>query len=212
MRWRSLCPSQKIGTSAYCQTECPQAACCPPQLTWSQPIWIFPSPSAEMLGAHWHEDGTRLDSQVENRRNSSLRVTQMSQSWQIRASPWVAVRAKRSNQEGSGPSNRPRHSLGASSCPRAASSDLQVKSLQGRCGHPWWLRQYRICLQCRRSGFDPWVGKMIPWRRAWQITPVFLPGESHGQRRLEGYSLWFHKELDTTEWLSLTWGRCAGHS
>ena len=35
----------------------------------------------------------------------------------------------------------------------------------------------RICLQYRRPGFDPQVGK-IPWRRAWQPTPVFLPGES----------------------------------
>ena len=35
----------------------------------------------------------------------------------------------------------------------------------------------RICLQCGRPGFDPWVGK-IPWRRAWQPTPVFLPGAS----------------------------------
>ena len=34
----------------------------------------------------------------------------------------------------------------------------------------------RICLQCRRPGFDPWVGK-IPWRRKWQSTPVFLPGD-----------------------------------
>ena len=34
--------------------------------------------------------------------------------------------------------------------------------------------------RCKRCGFDPWVGK-IPWRRAWQPTPVFLPGESHGQ-------------------------------
>ena len=40
-----------------------------------------------------------------------------------------------------------------------------------------------------RCGFDPWVGK-IPWRRAWQPTPVFLPGESHGQRSLVGYSPW----------------------
>ena len=48
------------------------------------------------------------------------------------------------------------------------------------------------CLKCRRPGFDPWVGK-IPWRRAWQPTPVFLPGESHGQRSLVGYSLWGHK-------------------
>ena len=38
-------------------------------------------------------------------------------------------------------------------------------------------------------GFDPWVGK-IPWRKEWQPTPVFLPGEFHGQRRLAGYSLW----------------------
>ena len=46
--------------------------------------------------------------------------------------------------------------------------------------------------------FDPWVGK-IPWRRACQPTPLFLPGESHGQRSLEGYSPWGCKELDTTE-------------
>ena len=39
----------------------------------------------------------------------------------------------------------------------------------------------------RRHGFNPWVGK-IPWRRKWQPTPVFLPGESHGQRSLVGYS------------------------
>ena len=37
---------------------------------------------------------------------------------------------------------------------------------------PWWLRQQRICLQCRRPRFDPWVGK-IPWRREWQLAPVF---------------------------------------
>ena len=39
----------------------------------------------------------------------------------------------------------------------------------------------------KRCRFYPWVGK-IPWRRAWQPTPVFLPGESHGRRSLEGYS------------------------
>ena len=47
-------------------------------------------------------------------------------------------------------------------------------------------------------GFVPWVGK-IPWRRKWQPTPVFLPGQSHGQRSLVGYSPWGHKELDVTE-------------
>ena len=39
-----------------------------------------------------------------------------------------------------------------------------------------------------KGWFDPWVGK-IPWRRAWQPTPVFLPGESHGQRSLVGYTV-----------------------
>ena len=38
-----------------------------------------------------------------------------------------------------------------------------------------------------RGGFDTWVGK-IPWRRAWQATPVFLPAESHGQRSLVGWA------------------------
>ena len=47
-------------------------------------------------------------------------------------------------------------------------------------------------LQCRRCGFDPWI-REIPWRRAWQPTPVFLPGESHGQRSLVGYSPWVTK-------------------
>ena len=59
-------------------------------------------------------------------------------------------------------------------------------------------QRQRIRLQCRRPGFGPWVRK-IPWRRAWQPTPVFLPGESHGQRSLAGYSPWGHKGLDTTE-------------
>ena len=53
----------------------------------------------------------------------------------------------------------------------------------------------------RRPGFDPWVGK-IPWRRKWQPSPVFLPGESHGQRSLAGYSPWGHKESDATWQLS----------
>ena len=54
------------------------------------------------------------------------------------------------------------------------------------------------CRRHKRHRFDPWVGK-IPWRRAWQLTAVVLPRESHGQRSLAGYSPWGHKELDTTE-------------
>ena len=57
-------------------------------------------------------------------------------------------------------------------------------------------------MQCRRTGFDPWVMKFI-WRKEWQSIPVFLPGESHGQRSLAGYSSWGHKESDTTEQLTL---------
>jgi len=49
-----------------------------------------------------------------------------------------------------------------------------------------------------RSGFHLWVGK-IPWIRKWQSTPVFLPGESHGQRGLVGYTPWGHKESDMTK-------------
>ena len=52
-------------------------------------------------------------------------------------------------------------------------------------------------LPIRRCRFNPWVGK-IPWRRKWQPTPVFLPGKSHGQKSLVGYSSWHTKELGTT--------------
>ena len=52
--------------------------------------------------------------------------------------------------------------------------------------------------QCKKHRVDPWVGK-IPWRRKLQPTPVFLPGEFHGQRSLVGYSPWGHKELDMTK-------------
>ena len=55
--------------------------------------------------------------------------------------------------------------------------------------------QYRRHKRCE---FNPWVGKM-PWRRAWQPSPIFLPGESHGERSLVGYSPWGHKESDKAE-------------
>ena len=50
----------------------------------------------------------------------------------------------------------------------------------------------------QETWFDSWVWK-IPWRRKWQPTPAFLPGESHGQRSLAGYSPWGRKELGMTE-------------
>ena len=66
---------------------------------------------------------------------------------------------------------------------------------------PWRLRQCRICLQCERPGFDSRASQ-TPWRRDWQPTPVFLPGEFHRQRKLADYSLWGHRESDTTERLT----------
>ena len=49
----------------------------------------------------------------------------------------------------------------------------------------------------------PWV-RNIPWRREWQPSPIFLPGEFHGQRSLAGYSTWGYKESDMTEQLTQT--------
>ena len=54
-----------------------------------------------------------------------------------------------------------------------------------------------FCFQCRRCVFNPWVGK-IPFRRAWQPTPLFLPEEFYGQRSLVVYSPWGCKESDRT--------------
>ena len=71
------------------------------------------------------------------------------------------------------------------------------------CMLPWWLRWWRVCLQCGRLGLDPWVRK-IPWRRNWQPSPVLLTGKSHGQRSLVNYRPWGHKESDTTERLTTT--------
>ena len=46
--------------------------------------------------------------------------------------------------------------------------------------------------------------RKIPWRREWPPTPLLLPGDFHGQRRLAGYSAWSHKETDLTEELTLS--------
>ena len=68
-------------------------------------------------------------------------------------------------------------------------------------GLPRWHSSKDSVFQYRRHEFNPWVGK-IPWRRKWQPTPIFLPGESHGQRSLVSYSQWDCKESDTTKELS----------
>ena len=60
------------------------------------------------------------------------------------------------------------------------------------------LQRLAICLQRRRPRFPPSVGK-TPWRRAWQPTAGFLPGQSHGQRSLVGYSPWGCKETQLSD-------------
>ena len=98
---------------------------------------------------------------------------------------------------------------------------LQCSCLENpRDGGAWWAAVYGVaqsrtwlkrlssssrgkkptcqCRRHRRCGFDPWI-KKIPWRRVWKPTPVFLPGESHEQRSLVGYSPGGPKESDMTE-------------
>ena len=78
--------------------------------------------------------------------------------------------------------------------PLAPNTDISV--------FPRWLSGKESTWKCRRHWrcrFDPWIGK-IPWRKKWQLTPVFLPGKSHGQRSLPGGCV--HKGLGTNEWLS----------
>ena len=82
---------------------------------------------------------------------------------------------------------------------------LRIKNSLGEwynwAGLPRWFSDKESARQCRirrRYGFDLWIRK-IPWRRAWQLTPVFLSVEIHRQRSLEGYSLWVAK---SQTWLS----------
>ena len=70
-------------------------------------------------------------------------------------------------------------------------------------GLPSWLGWWRIRLLCGRPGLNPWVGK-IPWRRERLHTPVFLPGELHGQRRLARYIVKGRRLSNTTEPLRLS--------
>ena len=63
---------------------------------------------------------------------------------------------------------------------------------------PRWLSGKQSTFQCGRLGLHRWVRK-IPWVRKWLPTPVFLPGKSQGQRTLAGYSLWGHRDWDTTQ-------------
>ena len=82
-------------------------------------------------------------------------------------------------------------------------SQTQLNRFHFHFGLPSQRRGKEPSCQCRRPmrwRFNPWVRKM-PQRRAWQLIPAFLPGESHGQSSLAGYSQQGHETLDTTEQL-----------
>ena len=77
---------------------------------------------------------------------------------------------------------------------------------------PWMEEPGKLqSMGLRRVGHD-WATSLslftfVHWRRKWQPTPVLLPGESHGRRSLVSYSPWGRKELDMTEWLTLSFSR-----
>ena len=73
---------------------------------------------------------------------------------------------------------------------------------------PWWLSGKESTCQCRRHGFHPCIRK-IPWRRKWQPTPVFLPGESHGRGAWWATVHGVKKELDTAKRVNNNNGACS---
>ena len=87
-----------------------------------------------------------------------------------------------------------------------------VRQLREEIGYfrlPRWLRDEGSACGCRRHRVNTWARKIL-WKRKWQSTPAFLPGESHGQRNLAGYGPGGHKESDTTEHARMHWSlpRC----
>ena len=102
--------------------------------------------------------------------------------WSLEWSP--ETRVSRSLSRTQGPAGR-QQGPGVRRRPPAHRGTVPGGGERGR----FWRSLERICLWCRRRRFDPWGGK-IPWRRMWQPTPVFLPGETHAQNSLVGYSPW----------------------
>ena len=88
--------------------------------------------------------------------------------------------------------------IGALSCGRQWFTSHRFSSLISISQVALVVKEPTCWYRCKSCGFDPWVRK-IRWRRARRPTPVLLPGESHGQRSLVGYSPWGLKESDMTK-------------
>ena len=81
----------------------------------------------------------------------------------------------------------------------------QVRGKRAWLSRSWWLSGKETacqCRRCRKHGFNLWVGT-IPWRKSWQPTLVFLPGESHGQRSLVVYKVHGVAKSQTNKPLSM---------
>ena len=101
-------------------------------------------------------------------------------------------------------SHRVRHDwsdLAAAATPISGEGDgtpLQYSCLENPMDRgTWWAAVHGVSKS--QTQLSDFTFTFMHWRRKWQPTPVLLPGESYGQRSLVGYSLWDHKELDTTE-------------
>ena len=120
------------------------------------------------------------------------------------STPSLANRDRQINRQmegylGAKPNVHPSPSLGTCALDFFLKVQLICISLVINEGLPSGASGKEPACQCRRHGFYPWVGKISWRRRAWRPTPVVLPGESHGQRSLVGYSPKCCKELDLTE-------------
>ena len=124
---------------------------------------------------------------------------------QARILEWVAMPSSRGSQPGD--QTRVSRTAGRFSTTRATREALKQAN---HWSIPWKPMGFsgdisgkELSCQCRRHekhGFDPWV-ETIPWRRAWQRTPLFLPGESHGQRSLGGWLSIGLQSLTQLKWL-----------
>ena len=93
------------------------------------------------------------------------------------------------------------HMEGYSNITHESTCIIYIYLYMHKLGFPCEVSGKESSCQCRRHKrhrFNPWVRKIHCWR-AWQLTPVFLPGEFHGQRSLGHYGPWGHKELGMTE-------------